>query len=58
MVRQTPIYNRFIYLFCNNHLGCRMKTKDISTVLYKIEGDDISVKKAPVELIGNILLNF
>jgi len=35
-----------------------MEKNDISTVLYKIEGNDISIQKAPAELIGNILLNF
>lgn len=35
-----------------------MKKNDISTVLYKIEGNDISIEKAPAELIGNFLLNF
>ncbi|NMC77494.1 MAG: hypothetical protein GYA60_09425 [Candidatus Methanofastidiosa archaeon] len=32
--------------------------KDISTILYKIEGDGICLGKVPAELIGNILLNF
>jgi hypothetical protein len=35
-----------------------MERNDISTVLYKIEGNDISIKKAPAELIGNVLLDF
>ncbi|MGD2250621.1 MAG: hypothetical protein PVF58_19675 [Candidatus Methanofastidiosia archaeon] len=35
-----------------------MEKNDISTILYKIEGNDISIQKAPAELIGNILLNF
>ena len=35
-----------------------MKMKDTLTVLYKIEGDNISIDRAPAELIGNILLNF
>jgi hypothetical protein len=35
-----------------------MEMNDISTVLYKIEGNDISIEKAPAELIGNVLLNF
>jgi hypothetical protein len=35
-----------------------MKIKDILTVLYKIEGENISFDRAPAELIGNILLNF
>ena len=35
-----------------------MKKYDTSTVLYEIEGNDISIEKAPAELIGNVLLNF
>lgn len=35
-----------------------MEKNDISTVLYEIKGDDISIEKAPAELIGNVLLNF
>ncbi len=35
-----------------------MKMRDTLTVLYKIEGDNISIDRAPAELVGNILLNF
>ncbi|KYK38561.1 MAG: hypothetical protein AYK18_16980 [Theionarchaea archaeon DG-70] len=35
-----------------------MERNDISTVLFEIKGDDISIDKAPAELIGNVLLNF
>lgn len=35
-----------------------MEMKDTLTVLYKIEGDNISIDRAPAELVGNILLNF